>query len=324
MRTMEGENELLLTCRTAADGVEILRCETRDAVVRLPNEIDGAPVISLGPYALAERAPDLDAASTFSVRVTCGGPPPVHDANAVRSVFLPTPLKHVGSYAFFNCRKLDTLSLSDAVRDFDGGALMNCRALHRVRIAAAEGTPTCLQKLLGETAGEIDVTLAYGAAEARLLFPEYAEELEDLSPAHIFQRRIHGAGYAYRQCFSDSVLQFPQYDRALPELLERHDFAIAARLAARRLARPYALGDAARDAYLACLRAHSGPLACRLAETGDGSALAFLLSLHVLSRAEIDAACDKARANGRTEALSVLLAATRQTGGAARRKTFDL
>mgnify|MGYP003594499888 CR=1 FL=1 len=53
----------------------------------------------------------------------------------------------------------------------------------------------------------------------RLLFPEYVEELEDLSPAHIFQRRIHGAGYSYRQCFDSGVLNFRQYDAALSELL---------------------------------------------------------------------------------------------------------
>ena len=48
MRTIEGENELLLTCAEAPDGVSILRCETRDDDVRLPDEIGGAPVVSLG------------------------------------------------------------------------------------------------------------------------------------------------------------------------------------------------------------------------------------------------------------------------------------
>ena len=48
MYTVEGENELLLTCREIPDGVAILRCETRDDSVRLPDEIGGAPVVSLG------------------------------------------------------------------------------------------------------------------------------------------------------------------------------------------------------------------------------------------------------------------------------------
>lgn len=65
MRCMDGENEMLLTCREQADGVSILRCETRDPVVLLPDEVDGAPVILLGKYALSGRAPTLRAKRRF-------------------------------------------------------------------------------------------------------------------------------------------------------------------------------------------------------------------------------------------------------------------
>ena len=82
MRCMDGENEMLLTCREQADGVSILRCETRDPVVLLPDEVYGAPVISLGKYALSGRAPDLAGEKTFSVRVTCGGQHPCGNAPA--------------------------------------------------------------------------------------------------------------------------------------------------------------------------------------------------------------------------------------------------
>ena len=57
MRCIDGENELILTCETQAEGVCILRCETRDPVVLLPDEIDGAPVTALGRYVLSGRAP---------------------------------------------------------------------------------------------------------------------------------------------------------------------------------------------------------------------------------------------------------------------------
>lgn len=89
MRCMDGENEMLLTCREQADGVSILRCETRDPVVLLPDEVDGAPVISLGKYALSGRAPDLAGEKTFSFRVTCGGALPVHQADSIRAVTAP-------------------------------------------------------------------------------------------------------------------------------------------------------------------------------------------------------------------------------------------
>ena len=40
MRVIEGENELRLTCsRSASGGIVLLRCETQDDIVRLPDEI---------------------------------------------------------------------------------------------------------------------------------------------------------------------------------------------------------------------------------------------------------------------------------------------
>ena len=121
MRVIQGENDLLLTCTAVSDGIAILRCETQDDTVTLPSEINGAPVTQLGPYALSERAPDLSGRETFAVRITCGGPEPVHDANAIRAVTLPTALQSVGSYAFYNCRRLETITLPQTVTDFGGG-----------------------------------------------------------------------------------------------------------------------------------------------------------------------------------------------------------
>src|SRR5699024_8747795 len=190
MRTIEGENDLLLTCETEPDGVAILRCETRDGNVCLPDEIGGAPVVSLGNYALSERAPDLVGRSTFRVRITCGGPEPVHDANAIRAVTLPKHLRSVGGHTFYNCRRLEQLELTASVCDFGGDTLMNCHTLHRIRLHADPAGPTCLRKILGEHMGELDVVIGQGGTQARLLFPAYSEVLEPVTPAHIFQRRI--------------------------------------------------------------------------------------------------------------------------------------
>ena len=200
---------------------------------------------------------------------------------------------------------------------------MNCRALREVRLYADPSSPTCLYKLLGEYAGELDVRFFWNGTVYYLLFPAYSEDLEALTPAHIFQRRIHGAGYGYRQCFDGGALSTHQYDRALSGLLERHDFLVAARVTIRRLATPFGLSDAARATCLDCLRAHGGTLARRCAAAGESAALTFLLSLGVLSPAEIDAACDTAREKEQTAALSVLLAAG-QSSPKGRAKTFDL
>ncbi|MGE4548938.1 MAG: hypothetical protein AB7C89_05210 [Intestinibacillus sp.] len=324
MHEISGENDLRLTCADAKDGVIILRCETRDANVRLPDEIGGQPVTALGEYALSARAPDLRGLDTFSVRVTCGGPEPVHDARAILQVSLPRGLRRVGRYAFYDCRSLAALSLTDAVTEFSGGALVNCVSLRAVRLALREGASTCLQKLLGEHAGETEVHLDFGTQQALLLFPAYSEDMEELPAPHIFRRHIEGAGYAYRQCFDGGILSFHQYDSMFSRLLEMHAFEPATRVACCRLRLPYALSAAARDQYLACLRTHGMPLACDLAARGEAQTLAFLLSLGVLDPAAVGAACNTARQHRRTEALGLLLNGTSGQTGAARAKTFDL
>ena len=114
MRVIEGENELRLTCsRSASGGIALLRCETQDDIVRLPDEIDGVPVTEVGAYVLSERAPDLTGKDTFAVRITCGGTEPKHNAAAIRTVTLPKDAKSVGSYAFYNCRNLERIELTD-------------------------------------------------------------------------------------------------------------------------------------------------------------------------------------------------------------------
>ena len=70
MRVIEGENELRLTCsRSASGGIALLRCETQDDIVRLPDEIDDVPVTEVGAYVLSERVPDLTGKDTFAVRI---------------------------------------------------------------------------------------------------------------------------------------------------------------------------------------------------------------------------------------------------------------
>ena len=174
MRCIDGENELILTCETQEEGVCILRCETRDPVVLLPDEIDGAPVTALGRYVLSGRAPDLSGRDTFSVRVTCGGPLPVHEADSIRAVTLPKHARTVGSYAFYNCRSLEELTMTDSVSAFDGGSLMNCLSLHRIRLLAPPGGATCLPKILGET---LEAILSmFGDRMGKLLLKQAVEQ----------------------------------------------------------------------------------------------------------------------------------------------------
>ena len=58
MREILSENQALLTYEVTQAGVCILRCQTADAVVQLPDTLDGQPVTALGDYVCAARTPD--------------------------------------------------------------------------------------------------------------------------------------------------------------------------------------------------------------------------------------------------------------------------
>ena len=72
------------------------------------------------------------------------------------------------------------------------------------------------------------------------------------------------------------------------------------------------------------LRAVGGYLALSCVKTGETAALTFLLSLGVLSAADVDAACTSAREAEQTAALSVLLSAAGKTQSKGRAKSFEL
>lgn len=331
MNQITCENEAILSYTNTADGgICILRYRTSDPIITFPAHIGGKPVTALGDYVCAAREPDLSRFDVRTVRLTAGGRAemqPMHDAQAIRQVILPGTVRTIGSYAFYNCYSLQAMTLHAGVDSIGHGALMNCSAFRTIDLCAALGQKTALADLLGQTSGEIVVYLHLPSRQARLLFPPYSEELEDLGPAHIFQRRIEGAGYAYRQCIQNGVLSFLQYDGAFERLLRIQDYDTACRAALLRLRWPVELGSAARDSYLACLRAHPAEAVRGLLEARDVPGLSALLSFGALDRDGIAVACDLARQTGQTEAVALLLAALDRTAGRRApllQKTYDL
>ena len=113
----------------------------------------------------------------------------------------------------------------------------------------------------------------------------------------------------YRQCF-DGVPNFQQYDAALGELLERHDFAVAARVAVRRLAVPFALSDGAKAEYLTVFARTRRVIWRSLRQGNETAVYGFPCCRSVCSLLpDVDAACTSAREAEQTAALSVLLSA---------------
>lgn len=84
---------------------------------------------------------------------------------------------------FITAENLERIELTDSVSEFGGGALMNCMSLREVILHAAPSGADLPARCSASTR---ENSMWRFDEHARLLFPEYVEELEDLSPAHIF------------------------------------------------------------------------------------------------------------------------------------------
>ena len=95
---------------------------------------------------------------------------------AVTEIRLPGGVREIGRYAFYRCRNLRKLVLSDALREIGGGALTGCR-IREVEIHFANGEQSALPSILDEMRYRILARLYYQEGKtAQVLFPEHYED----------------------------------------------------------------------------------------------------------------------------------------------------
>lgn len=323
METQAGQSELTLWWRPASDGAEVTRVVTSETSVVLPETVRGLPVTALGHHAFS---PDQPAPEGAPLRVTCGGGTAGDDARSIRSVALPPTLRRVGDYAFYNCVGLRELRLAEPVDTWGGSVFMNCGRLRRFYIRARDNRVESLAYFADELATELDVTVDYpDGGTARLLFPEYREDVEENAPAHHFDFRLYGSGYPYHHVFRNRALPLAEYDALFPGLLEKeHDPDCALRLAWYRLRTPRELAGGAEKMYLAYLKSRAGEVLVWLLEQRDSPGLFWFLPRGGADGAALSAAAELARRQGLAEPLALLLEQRRGKAPDGLHKSFDL
>ena len=200
-------------------GARILRVFGDSPCPALPVQIEGFPVVEIGPYCFAQNQRSQPADARFwSVdgRGPAAYPHPIA-GDFVQGVTLPAGVRALHNAAFYNCRKLEWLCAGSALESVGSDLFTNCRELDRFILDAAPDAPTGLKKLVAAVSADIGAVFAPGGAvQAKVFYPEYFEFLDENTPAHIFNHSIEGEGYRYRQCFDGSVLRFAEYDAAFP------------------------------------------------------------------------------------------------------------
>ena len=144
-------------------GIVITACFGNDGHIVLPDEIDGQPVVGLAPYAFSDCELSKDD-FVFKSRET-GMFEEIKRLKTtdVLSVRLPEKIKEVGRYAFYRCKNLRKLEISDSLREIGGGALTGCRGIREVEIHFIEGEKSALKSILEEVRFSIYCTLKNNA-----------------------------------------------------------------------------------------------------------------------------------------------------------------
>ena len=324
METIKGLTNWRLTVRREGDGVTLLRAMTCDRKAVLPDELFGLPVTALQDHALAAGAAPAEGEE---VRILGGAVSGDWDNRNIAELTLPRFLRHIGDYAFLNCRAMETLRFSDDLETTGSASFMNCRRFSRLeirRIGPRQGP--ALAFLVRSLQQELDVTvLEEDGSVLRLLFPAYFESYTENSAAHHFDLKIVGGGYAYHGVFRDRTLTLSEYDALWPQYIaQEHDTDSALRLAYYRLRWPTRLSTQAGERYAEYLHADPGRAISLVLREKDMPGLRMLLEPKLPGTETLDAALEEARRLQMTEATAILLEKRHAGPAAGRAKTFEL
>ena len=159
----------------------------------------------------------------------------------VEEVILPDTIRKIGSYAFYNCRKLRRLTMPSTVWELGSDVFMNCTLLSHLTLVGDVRKRSCLRQILTQLKNSVEVSFMGEGEETVFFFPEFFEGYNEIGPAHIFELNISGEGFRMRQCFSDGILQPSQYDAAFGLACAEEPVANLCQIAWNRLAFPYGL-----------------------------------------------------------------------------------
>lgn len=275
------------------EGIVIWRCFSCTTKAVIPSQIEGYPVVAVAPYAFSahidekqmigkrvsflqgivkhyqkdSQAEDKAYAEIseesevflqtsddvsksillvpHTLDVLCG--------NRLEEVVLPNTVKRVGRYCFYDCKNLQKISFTDALKDWGSGAFTGCHQINKLEVKMYHSEKTTLKDLLVELPEPVEVELRYihdtDGYHAKLMFPEYYEEGVENTPARLINLTIHGSGMRFRNCFEQRQFLFEEYDKRFRFAGFLEKFEVVAMLAEHRLCYPHALKDEYKKVY---------------------------------------------------------------------------
>lgn len=213
-----------LSYEAVKDGVRINQIANVSTVAVIPESLGGLPVTELGAYALS--------------------------GSDVEELHLPSQLRKIGAYAFYNCENLRRIYAYGRALDLGAGLFAGAGGIEFLDITLFDQEKSCLKELLSELRQTLRVRIHQRQGhEARLIFPEYFEESVENTPARILFIETHGCGHRYRYCFSQFQFQYSQYDELFPHVKVQEPESLVTELALGRLQYPLELSAKHKQMY---------------------------------------------------------------------------
>lgn len=224
-------NYLFLWEPVSENEARILRVFAESGEIIIPEQLNGKKVTEAGAYCFSRaRYPKtgilytkwnngLEETGKIEELTDCRDW--LHEAaeSYVKGVTFPDTVKRIGACAFYNCTKMEQLSVGMQLEEIGSDAFMNCLQFHHLYLRCDAGRASGLKQLLAQIKWNVEVVFGKNKpeADAVIFFPEYYEGYDEIGPAHIFELNLTGEGFRARQCFKDGVLQLSQYDEIFPQ-----------------------------------------------------------------------------------------------------------
>lgn len=312
------------------NGICIDRCLGSDGILELPEEIDGQPVTELASYIFSEGLDEDDRQSylkndrIYSEEGTADpNKYPDIAGNRLAELYLPSRLRKIGRYAFYNCFQLKKISFQGNLKDLGAGALTGCHRMEYIHVKTDEKGESCLRDFLTELPETLLVEIEQNGSRARFWFPEFFEEGVENTPARILENHVHGSGIRYRNSFLHRTLNILEYDKLFPYAVAWEQAEVVLKLALDRLLYPVGLTETAQEKYREYLKEHMEEAFLYLGKIKAYTDMAEIIRSLKPDRVQIEKVLEKAQQQGDSRWVSILMNEL-GTHGRKKRKAFEL
>ena len=125
-----------------AEGVKIIGVTGRAAEIRIPDHIDGLPVIAIAPYAFAVQTEaevnetETPAQLSFAAGEDMPRKAPLKEVTgeALKRLYLPDTIREMGAYAFGGCSALEVIHLPEHLSVLPDHVFAGCISLKQIAL----------------------------------------------------------------------------------------------------------------------------------------------------------------------------------------------